>query len=69
MSEYTAVKLVDHTSRKTNNQKRPTAVFIDLSTFDTLSYIVLYKIKYYGVTENEFNLKAYDAYEKNIILR
>ena len=51
-TEYTVVKLVDHTSSEMENQKIPTAVFIDLSkAFDTLSYdILLYKQKYYGVT-------------------
>ena len=48
-TEYAAVKLVDHTSSEMENQKIPTAVFIDLSkAFDTLSYdIRLYKLKYY----------------------
>ena len=57
-TEYAAVKLVDHTSSEMENQKIPTAVFIDLSkAFDTLSYdILLYKLKYYGVTGTEFKL-------------
>ena len=49
---------IDNTSGKMENQKIPTAVFIDLSkAFDTLSYdILLYKLKYYGVTGTEFKL-------------
>ena len=41
-----------------DNQKTPAAVFVDLSkAFDTLSFdILLYKLKYYGVTGTKFNL-------------
>ena len=57
-TEYTAVKLVDYTSSEMENQKIPTAVFIDLlKASDTLSFdILLYKLKYYCITGTEFKL-------------
>ena len=50
-TEYAAVKLVDHTNTEIENQKIPSAVFIDLSkAFDTLSYdILLYQSRIQGV--------------------
>ena len=52
LSSRRAVKLADHASSEIENQKTPAAAFIDLSkTFETLSYdILLYKLKYCGVT-------------------
>ena len=52
-TEYAAVKLIDHVSREMEAGIIPANVYIDLSkAFDTLTFdILLYKLKYYGVTD------------------
>ena len=57
-TEYAAVKLIDHVSKKIENGKTPTDVYIDLSkAFDTLTFdILLFKLKYYGVTDTALDL-------------
>ena len=44
--------------KKTENGKTPTNVYIDLSNaFDKLTFdVLLYKLKYYGVTDTSFEL-------------
>ena len=61
-TEYAAVKLIDHVSRKIEAGKIPANVYIDLSkAFDTQTFdILLYKLKYYGVTDTGLDLmKSY----------
>ena len=57
-TEYAAVKLIDHVSREMEAGKIPANVYIDLSkAFDTLTFdILLYKLKYYGVTDTALDL-------------
>ena len=56
-TEYADAKLIDHVSKKMEAGKTPTNMYIDLSkAFDTLAIdILLYKLKYYGVTNTAFN--------------
>ena len=58
-TEYAAVKLIDHVSKEMENGKTPTNVYIDLSkSFDTLTFdILLFKLKYYGVTDTALDLR------------
>ena len=57
-TEYVAVKLIDHVSKKMENGKTPTNVYIDLSkAFDMLTFdVLLFKLKYYGVTDTALDL-------------
>ena len=51
--------------------KTPTSVYIDLSkAFDTLTFdVLLYKLKYYGVTDTAFDLlKSYLTNRKQYIV-
>ena len=59
-TEYVAVKLIDHVSKKMENGKTPTNVYIDLSkAFDMLTFVVLlFKLKYYGVTDTALETRA-----------
>ena len=58
VTEYAAVKLIDHVSKEMENRKIPTNVYIDSSkVFDTLTFdILLFKLKYYGVTDTALYL-------------
>ena len=61
-TEYAAIKLIDHVSKEMEAGKTPTSVYIDLSkAFDTLTFeVLLYKLKYYGVSDTAFDLlKSY----------
>ena len=51
-TELAAVRLVDEITSKINNNLIPTNIYIDLpKVFNTLNHsILLYKLKYYGVT-------------------
>ena len=64
-TEYAAIKLIDHVSKEMESGKTPGNVYIDLSkAFDTLTFdILLYKLKYYGVTGTALNLMS--SYLKN----
>ena len=57
-TEYAAIKLVHHVSKEMEAGKIPTSVYIDLSkAFDTLTFeVLLYKLKYYGVTDTALDL-------------
>ena len=57
-TEYAAIKLVDHISKEMESEKRPCALFIDLSkAFDTLSFdILIRKLRHYGVTDTDLRL-------------
>ena len=57
-TEYAAIKLLYHVSKEMEAGKTPTTVYIDLSkAFDTLTFaVLLYKLKYYGVTDTAFDL-------------
>ena len=61
-TEYAAVKLVDHINNTMDGHKIPGTIFIDLSkAFHTLSLsydILLYKLKFYGISELEHKLIA-----------
>ena len=59
-TEYAAVKLVDHINNTMDGYKIPGTIFIDLSmAFDTLSSdILLYKLKFYGISGLEHKLIA-----------
>ena len=61
-TEYAAVKLVDHISKKMESGNTPAALYIDLSkAFDTLSFdMLLCKLNHYGIKDNAFKLlKSY----------
>ena len=61
-TEYAAIKLIDHVSK---------GVYIDLSkAFDTLTFeVLLYKLKYYGVTDTAFDLlKSYLTNRKQYVV-
>ena len=64
-AEYAAIKLIDHVSKEMESGKTPGNVYVDLSkAFDTLTFhILLYKLKYYGVTGTTLNLMS--SYLKN----
>ena len=55
-TKYAAVKLIDHVSTKMEVGKTPANGYVDLSkAFDTLTFhVLLYKLKYYGVTDTVF---------------
>ena len=70
-TEYAAIKLIDHVSKEMEAGKTPTSVYIDLSkTFDTLTFeVLLYKLKYYGVTDTAFDLlKSYLTNRKQYVV-
>ena len=70
-TEYAAVKLIDHVSREMEADKIPANVYIDLSkAFDTLTFdILLYKLKYYGVTDTALKLmKSYLTNRKQYVV-
>ena len=70
-TEYAAVKLIDHVSREMEAGKIPANVYIDLSkAFDTLTFdILLYKLKYYGVTDTALDLmKSYLTNRKQYVV-
>ena len=54
-TEYAAIKLFDHNSKKIDSGNTPTALYIDSSkAFDTLSFdIILQKLKHYGLMGTE----------------
>ena len=59
-TEYAAINLIDHVSKEMESGKTPGNVYSDLSkAFDTLTFdILLYKLKYYGVTDTTLNLMS-----------
>ena len=62
ITEYAAVKLVDHINKEMESGNTLAALYIDLSkAFDTLSFdILLYKLNHYGIKDNAFKLlKSY----------
>ena len=70
-TEYAAIKLIDHVSKEMEAGKTPTSVYIDLSkAFDTLTFkVLLYKLKYYGVTDTAFDLlKSYLTNRKQYVV-
>ena len=70
-TEYAAIKLIDHVSKEMEAGKTPTSVYIDRSkAFDTLTFeILLYKLKYYGVTDTAFDLlKSYLTNRKQYVV-
>ena len=70
-TEYAAIKLIDHVSKEMEAGKTPTSVYIDLSkAFDTLTFeVLLYKLKYYGVTDTAFDLlKIYLTNRKQYVV-
>ena len=70
-TEYAAVKLIDHVSREMEAGKIPANVYIGLSkAFDTLTFeILLYKLKYYGVTDTALDLmKSYLTNRKQYVV-
>ena len=70
-TEYPAIKLIDHVSKGMEAGKTPTSVYIDLSkAFDTLTFeVLLYKLKYYGVTDTAFDLlKSYLTNRKQYVV-
>ena len=70
-TEYEAIKLIDHVSKEMEAGKTPTSVYIDLSkAFDTLTFeVLLYKLKYYGVTDTAFDLlKSYLTNRKQYVV-
>ena len=70
-TEYAAIKLIDHVSKEMEAGKTPTSVYIDLSkAFDTLTFeVLLYKVKYYGVTDTAFDLlKSYLTNRKQYVV-
>ena len=70
-TEYAAVKLIDRVSREMEAGKIPANVYIDLSkAFDTLTFdILLYKLKYYGVTDTALDLmKSYLTNRKQYVV-
>ena len=70
-TEYAAVKLIDHVSREMEAGKIPANVYINLSkAFDTLTFdILLYKLKYYGVTDTALDLmKSYLTNRKQYVV-
>ena len=70
-TEYAAVKLIDHVSREMEAGKIPANVYTDLSkAFDTLTFdILLYKLKYYGVTDTALDLmKSYLTNRKQYVV-
>ena len=61
-TEYAAVKLVDHISKRIESGNTPAALHINLSkAFNTLSFnILLYNLNHYGIKDNAFKLlKSY----------
>ena len=62
---YAVIKLIDHVSKQMKIGKTPGCLYIDLSkAFDTLaSDILLFKLKYYGVTDTALDLMS--SYLKN----
>ena len=64
-TEYAGIKLIDHVSKQMENGKTPGNLYIDLSkAFDTLTFdILLFKLKYYGVTDTALELMS--SYLKN----
>ena len=70
-TEFAAIKLIDHVSKEMEAGKTPTSVYIDLSkAFDTLTFeVLLYKLKYYGVTDTAFDLlKSYLTNRKQYVV-
>ena len=70
-TEYAAVKLIDHVSKELEAGKTPNSVYIDLAkAFDTLTFeVLLYKLKYYGVTDTAFDLlKSYLTNRKQYVV-
>ena len=70
-TECAAIKLIDHVSKEMEAGKTPTSVYIDLSkAFDTLTFeVLLYKLKYYGVTDTAFDLlKSYLTNRKQYVV-
>ena len=70
-TEYVAVKLIDHVSKEMENGKTPRNVYIDLSkAFDTLTFdVLLFKLKYYGVTDTTLNLmRSYLTNKKQYVV-
>ena len=70
-TEYAATKLIVHVSKEMEAGKTPTSVYIDVSkAFDTLTFeVLLYKLKYYGVTDTAFDLlKSYLTNRKQYVV-
>ena len=70
-TEYATIKLIDHVGKEMEAGKTPTSVYIDLSkAFDTLTFeVLLYKLKYYGVTDTAFDLlKSYLTNRKQYVV-
>ena len=65
-STLAGIKLIDHVSKQMENYKTPGNLYIALSkAFDTLRFdILLYKLKYYGVTDTALELMG--SYLKKI---
>ena len=61
-TELAAIKLIDNVKYEIDQKHTPVNIYIDLSkAFDTLNFdILLYKLRYYGVTGASFDLiKSY----------
>ena len=70
-TEYATIKLMDHVSEEMEAGKTPTSVYIDISkAFDTLTFeVLLYKLKYYGVTDTALDLlKSYLTNRKQYVV-
>ena len=60
-TELAAIRLVDHINHEIDKNHTPCNIYIDLSkAFDTLDFeILLFKVRFYGVTETAFELVKY----------